>query len=74
MEILLNLLPSSGVTITLGALAALRVGITIYDAAVKATPSKEDDAKWQKIRDGLPFAIAEKTLYYAAGIKLPEKK
>jgi len=74
MDILLNFLPSSGVSITLGALAVIRVGISIYDAAVTATPNKEDDAQWRKIRDSLPFAIAEKTLYYAAGIKLPEKK
>ena len=74
MDTLLNLLPSSAVSITLGSLAVLRIAISIYDSAVAATPSKEDDAKWQAIRDSLPFAIAEKTLYYAAGIKLPEKK
>ena len=74
MDTLLNLLPSSSVTITLGVLTAIRVGISIYDAAVKATPSKEDDAQWQKIRDSLPFAILEKTAFYALGIQFPEKK
>lgn len=74
METLLQLIPGGSVSVILGILAAIRVGITIYDASVKATETKEDDAKWARIRGTLWFIMVEKTIYYLAGIQLPAKK
>lgn len=72
MEIL-DLLPHGPVSITLAVLAALRVLITIVDKTVAETPDKHDDAGWTKIRSSFYMIFMEQLLYYAAGIKLPDR-
>ena len=74
MEALFDLIPGGVTTTVLAVFSIIRLAINIYNSAVEATPTKEDDAKWEAIRNTLWFAILDKTLYYAAGIKLPEKK
>ena len=74
MEALFEFIPGGITSAVLAIFALIRVGITIYEGAVAATPSKEDDLKWQAIKNTLWFAILEKTLYYLAGIQLPAKK
>lgn len=74
MDTLLNFIPGGVLTVVLGIFATIRVLITIYDASVKETATKEDDAKWAKIRGTLWFIMIEKTIYYLAGIQLPARK
>lgn len=74
MEALFDLIPGGVTTTVLALFTLIRILINIYDAAVTATPDKEDDLKWHAIRGTLWFAVVEKTLYYLAGIQIPTNK
>lgn len=69
-----SLFPESAVFWTLAGLAALRVLIRIVNDSISKTPDPEDDVKWQKIKNSLPWIILEQILDVSIGIQLPHRE
>ena len=72
MEIMYNHPELASVFIVIGVLRAVFKPIQlVVDKYVEATPDKDDDGKWEKIKDSKAYKFIAWLLDYSASIKIP---
>lgn len=75
LELVAKYPTAASILIVIGILRAVFKPLQgVVEAYVKATPSLEDDGKWQKIQQHKAFKAVAWLIDYTASIKLPGRK